>query len=268
MSSPQPQSLPTRPRAANADDQEGGEQTEAGEGYSHDATVKAITSMFAYVSELYGKGYELSYPPPGGWEAFNRDNLRMLQDNGKYNNGLTDRVLNLMRHIPYFRSSVPELMYSTHPADHCERFCDPELRSPVTDEEKDRAQEREEVSEGTFEDHLPPHFMVLTTGNPWKCYTILVDTELGAVRFWDRYDGGEFPTNVLGDLGYEEDAEDVDEDGPDAWRAAPRYRISTFFDLWRNEFLNWNKELMYRDDQDDEEEKEEEEEDSRENDEQ
>ncbi|KAK8009383.1 hypothetical protein PG991_011934 [Apiospora marii] len=238
MSSPQSQSRPSRPRATVGEEQEDGEQPEEAKGgYSHDVTVAAITSMCAYVSELYGKDYELSHPPPGGWAAFNRDNLRKLQDNGKYNNGLTDRALDLMRHIPYFRSEVPELMYSTYPADHCERFCNPELRSPETDVEKDRAQERKEVSEETYEDHLPPHLMVLTTGHPWRCYTILIDTELGAVRFWDRYDGSEFPTSVPGDLGYEEDAEDVDEDGPDSWRAAPRYRISTFFDLWRKEFL-------------------------------
>ncbi|KAK7977142.1 hypothetical protein PG988_004632 [Apiospora saccharicola] len=230
MSSPEPQSRPTRPRAAagEIDQDDGGRPEEAKGGYSHDATVAAITSMFAYVSELYG--CELSYPPPGA------------------GSGLTDRVLSLMRHIPYFRSGGPELMFSTYPADHQERFLDPELKSPETEEEKTRAQERKELSEETYEDHLPPHLVVLTTGHPWRCYTILIDTELGAVRFWDRYDGSEFPTEVPGDLGYEDDAEDVAEDGPDSWKAAPRYRISTFFDLWRKEFLDWNKELMYRGD--------------------
>lgn len=73
--------------------------------------------------------------------------------------------------------------------------------------------------------------VVLTTGHPWRCYTVLIDTELGAVRFWDRYDDSEFPINVPGDLGYEEHTENIDEDGPDLWRTAPIYRISTFFDL-------------------------------------
>ncbi|KAK8026240.1 hypothetical protein PG990_004063 [Apiospora arundinis] len=51
MSSSEP--LPIRPH--NASD----------EGYSHDATLAAITSFLEYVSEVYGEGYELSYPPPG-----------------------------------------------------------------------------------------------------------------------------------------------------------------------------------------------------------
>ncbi|KAK7947724.1 uncharacterized protein PG986_008610 [Apiospora aurea] len=245
MASPQHPSLPARPRAAASDEQEAG-RPDTKEAYSHDATVAAITSI------------PCPTHPPGGWEGFDRDNLKTLQENGKYNNGLTDRVLDLMRQIPYFDSVGPELMFMTHPADHREHFCDPKLKPPETDDEKKLAEKYKAVSVETYEDHLPPHLMVLTTGHPWRCYTILIDTELGAVRFWDRYDGQEFPTEVPGDLGYEEDRYDIDQDGPDGWRAAPIYRISTFFDLWRKEFLDWNKELMYRSDEEEEEEEEEE----------
>ena len=96
MSSSPPQFLAIRPRAASSEGREVSDQ-DAKEEYLHDAAVAAITSLFAYVSELYGEGYELSYPPPGGWEGFNRDNLRVLQDHGQFKNGLTDRALDLMR---------------------------------------------------------------------------------------------------------------------------------------------------------------------------
>ncbi|KAK8095062.1 hypothetical protein PG997_001747 [Apiospora hydei] len=277
-------------RAAASDEHEVN-RGETEEAYSHDATVAAITSMWKYVSELYGSDYyPLSYPTPGGWEGFNRDNFKILQEKGKYNNGLTDRVLNLMKHIPYFTLSDPELMWLTHPAYHNEYFCNPDLRPPETDREKQRAQERKVVTRDNYEDHLPPHFMVLTVGETWRCWTIIIDTELGAVRFWDRYGGHEYPTEVPADLGYEEDADDYDEDGPEGWKLAPIYRISTFFDLWRKEFLvsydieqhriaflpprsmvpvskiadpsqNWNKELLYRSDEEEEEEEESENED-------
>ena len=128
------------------------------EEYSHDATVAAITSLLAYVSELYGEGYELSYPPPGGWEGFNRDNLVILQEHGKFNNGLTDRALNLMRHMPYFLDDDPELMYFTHPAYHHQSFCKPDLKPPETDLEKKNAEENKIVSKETYDQHLPPQF--------------------------------------------------------------------------------------------------------------
>ena len=121
--------------------------------------------------------------------------------------------------------------------------------------------------------------VVLTYAQPWKGYTIIVDTEQGCVRFWDRYDGLAGVTKERGDLGYEYDDDEVEESGPEGWKLADRYRISTFFDLWRREFLvsnhikcymaysldfmgwvprianvpqDWNKELQNREDEDDE----------------
>ena len=79
--------------------------------------------------------------------------------------------------------------------------------------------------------------MLLTYGQPWKGYTIIADTEQGCIRFWDRYDGLASITKARGDLGFEYDGNEVDEGGPEGWKLADRYRISTFFDLWRREFL-------------------------------
>ncbi|KAK7928567.1 hypothetical protein PG985_005565 [Apiospora marii] len=76
-------------------------------------------SFFDYTSKFYGGGNELSYPSPGGWEDFNRDNLRVLQEHGQSNIGLNDRALDLIRrHMPYFLIDDPELMYYTHPPYH------------------------------------------------------------------------------------------------------------------------------------------------------
>ncbi|KAK8130771.1 hypothetical protein PG999_003151 [Apiospora kogelbergensis] len=225
------------------------------EEYSHDATVAAVTSLLTYVSELYGAGYELSYPPPGGWECFNRDKLRLLQEHGKYNNGLTDRALELMRHMPYFLNDDPELMYFTQPAYHYQAFCRPDLKPPESELEKKNAEENKIVSRETYDQHLPPQFVVLTYAQPWKGYTIIVDTEQGCVRFWDRYDGTASVTKERGDLGYEYDEDEVEESGPEGWKLADRYRIPTFFDLWRREFLRianaaqeWNRELENKED--------------------
>ncbi|KAK8095202.1 uncharacterized protein PG998_014426 [Apiospora kogelbergensis] len=110
-------------------------------------------SFFDYMSKVYGGGYDLSYPSPGGWEGFNRDNLRVFQEHGQFNNGLTDRALDLIRrHMPYFLSDDPELMYCTHPPYHHQSFCKPSLKPPETEQDKKNA-ENKVVSQETYDQH-------------------------------------------------------------------------------------------------------------------
>ncbi|KAK8038482.1 hypothetical protein PG993_006893 [Apiospora rasikravindrae] len=177
-------------------------------------------------------------PPPGGWEAINRDNLVKLQENGRYINGLTDNVLKLMRHIPYFSQNSPELLFETHPVAHDEKFTGSFARSPETDEEKEAAQERIRKAHEDFDQLVPPHMLLFATGRPWRCYTILIDTERGAVRFWDRA-GDHYPTQHPGDLDLDSnlDEEEISLDSAEAWKLARIYKIQTFFALWKREFM-------------------------------
>ncbi|KAK8133425.1 hypothetical protein PG984_005437 [Apiospora sp. TS-2023a] len=232
MPAPQSQTLPTPPRASSPDQGDNAE-----EGYSHDVAVAAITSLFTHADELYSKyGYcDLAYPPPEGWEAFNRENLVKLQENGRYMNGCTDRVLELMRHIPYFKHNSPDLLCDTHPVDHLGNFTGWFIRSPETDGEKEAARKRIERASKDYDQLVPPHMLVLTSGRMFRCYCILIDTERGAVRLWDR-EGSGYPTKHAGDLELENGYWDADDTTAESWKLADIYRIQTFFDLWKREF--------------------------------
>ncbi|KAK7947725.1 uncharacterized protein PG986_008611 [Apiospora aurea] len=221
MPAPQSQLLPLRPQAPPL-----GEVGVAEEEYSHEVAVAVITSLMTYAAELYNK------------------------ENGQYI-GLTDRVLELMRHIPYFCQNSPELLFETIPISHLDRFTGSLARWPETNEEREAARERMRQERELREEQLvPPHMLMLTTGRLWRCYTILIDTERGAVRFWDRA-GDYYPTQHPGDLEVDIDLDEWQayEDGPESWRLARIYRIQTFFDLWKEEFMDanpyrvWNREL-------------------------
>ncbi|KAK8095061.1 hypothetical protein PG997_001746 [Apiospora hydei] len=215
MPVPQSQLLPLRPQAPPI-----GILGVAEEGYSHEVAVAAITSLMTYAAELYNK------------------------ENGQYI-GLTDRVLDLMRHIPYFCQNSPELLFETIPISHLDRFTGSLARWPETSEEREAARERMRQERELREEQLvPPHMLMLTTDRLWRCYTILIDTERGAVRFWDRA-GDYYPTQHPGDIDVDVGLEEWQayEDGPESWRLARTYRIRTFFDLWKEEFMVWNREL-------------------------
>ncbi|KAK7977143.1 hypothetical protein PG988_004633 [Apiospora saccharicola] len=189
MSSPQPQALPIRPGAPSPD--QGGD---AEEGYSHD--VARIRILW------------LGVPPPEGWEAINRENLGKLQENGRYMNGCTDRVLELMRHIPYFTSNSPDLLVESYTVDHLGNFTGWFIRSPETDGEKEAARKRIERASKDYDQLVPPH---MRSG---------------------------YPTEHVGDLELEPEIDDwaVDDSTAESWKLSRIYRIQTFFDLWKREF--------------------------------
>ncbi|KAK6850564.1 hypothetical protein PG987_000198 [Apiospora arundinis] len=98
MSSSQLQTLAIRPRAGPSEGREVSDH-DAKEEYPYDTTVAAITLFFTAAAE-----------------GVNRDKLRVLQEHGQFNNGLTDRALDLIRrHMTFLLIDDPELMYYTHP---------------------------------------------------------------------------------------------------------------------------------------------------------
>ncbi|KAK6858928.1 hypothetical protein PG995_004781 [Apiospora arundinis] len=136
MSSSQLQTLAIRPRAGPSEGREVSDH-DAKEEYPYDTTVAAITLFFTAAAE-----------------GVNRDKLRVLQEHGQFNNGLTDRALDLIRrHMTFLLIDDPELMYYTHPPYHHQFFYKPGLKPPETEQDKKNAEENKVVSQETYDKH-------------------------------------------------------------------------------------------------------------------
>ncbi|KAK6823565.1 hypothetical protein PG987_013822 [Apiospora arundinis] len=136
MSSSQLQTLAIRPRAGPSEGREVSDH-DAKEEYPYDTTVAAITLFFTAAAE-----------------GVNRDKLRVLQEHGQFNNGLTDIALDLIRrHMTFLLIDDPELMYYTHPSYHHQFFYKPGLKPPETEQDKKNAEEKKVVSQETYDQH-------------------------------------------------------------------------------------------------------------------
>lgn len=65
--------------------------------YSREATIAALKDYFLFLTELYLDPEQVAFSPKEGWEEITITNMRPL--------GKTDEVIQLLRHLPYIKSS-------------------------------------------------------------------------------------------------------------------------------------------------------------------
>jgi len=193
----------------------------------HDA-IEAITSFYNLLCRLYGDEVTLDYPPEGGWPQMAPE----LQTE----TGLSDNAFALVRHIPYFRDDPPCLMQGTRPH-HYPRFCQDLAGRTESQRKKDKKAEKRvarQVEEAVARDGpsqaaLPPHMVILAEGGRYS-YTLVIDTERGTVIWWIQM------------LEWAEgapkgDVEPIHADLEESWQGMPTFRIKTFFDMCKQQYL-------------------------------
>ncbi|KAF2456015.1 hypothetical protein BDY21DRAFT_347701 [Lineolata rhizophorae] len=182
--------------------------------YSQDATVRAISSYYNFLSTILFdlEPEEIEWPPPSGWP-------QITEADGDYLNK-NKTVIELLRHLPYFRQppgdpyvwmqDTPVLCYQQGVgyADDYERtlFVDP------------------------YESEVPPHVVSLARGLR-DAYYVMLDTERGVI-YWG--DGDEVP----------EDTTLITHEAVDRrhdWMNEPTWPIEDFFEMLKRKFrdLKW-----------------------------
>ncbi|EQB51903.1 hypothetical protein CGLO_08515 [Colletotrichum gloeosporioides Cg-14] len=195
--------------------------------YSHEATVKAITSFYEFMKRMHSEeAVLLQYPPPTGWPQITHESFAGLDK--------TKAVIELLRHIPYFVIE-PCILESTRPICYIDRqYCEeikrwPALEPPELDNEEGR---------------LPGYIIGLASAREEQVgYTLLLDTKRGVVILW-KNDGNLPRWTQTSDA----DPYDVDADpyGPQGWKCMPTYRIETFFEFCKEQYrlMNWMPDMQ------------------------
>jgi hypothetical protein len=130
--------------------------------YSRDATVQAFRDYFQFLVSMYVDESDIHEPPQDGWHE--------IHWSGWHNFEKTDRVIDLLRHLPYVSMDVniaPEsefVDWHTTPAD-----MDGEDIKEATEPHPDEA---------TIPSHIVGLTLQCTNG-----LTFLLDTELGVI-YW------------------------------------------------------------------------------------
>ncbi|POR33442.1 Uncharacterized protein TPAR_06379 [Tolypocladium paradoxum] len=192
--------------------------------YSQEAAVAAVRGYYAFLSKMYLMESFVLEPPKDGWPFITAENMRAL--------GKTDKVISLLRHLPYISSADEHKHPEAVPK--CV-FADWQSIGKRLPNDAELAEEARVVSENaSFYQHVPPHVISLTYG-PEDDFIFLLDTELGIVHWVDagdkiRFDPSREPIS--------DDAYDyAPEDEADAWRGnAPAWAIPNFFELLKDQY--------------------------------
>ncbi|KXH48287.1 hypothetical protein CSAL01_05652 [Colletotrichum salicis] len=239
------------------------------EGYSHEATVAAITSYYELLARVHPDSVSsLEYPPPGGWPQITSESFSIL--------GRNDTVIELMRHIPYFTDDRITFMKSTTPRNFTGgSFCRRTHEASRVYNEEPRPINLDRIGanpgyapEGEGEP-IPSSMFTLAVlaQEQEEGYDILLDTEHNiviVVRVGEEFPPGWPPVppdanHIKWDGDDEDEAEGEKEDGSDGedsedseedvdlyllghdWRYSPTYRIDTFFKMCQEQWrvMNW-----------------------------
>ncbi|KAF2036463.1 hypothetical protein EK21DRAFT_95744 [Setomelanomma holmii] len=139
--------------------------------YSREKCVQAIHNYYKFLSELYLDDTLILEPPEDGWPSVT---LRALQDLHK-----TDEVVALLRHLPYIQRK-----FDVKGAPGC-KFADwQENCSSLHDESSTAYAHKTTTEDPIICDRIPAHIIGLTQG-PRDTPIFLLDTEQGAVHWWD-----------------------------------------------------------------------------------
>ena len=144
---------------------------------------------------------------------------------------LPDNAFQLLRRIPYFGPDPPCLMQGTAPTHWPDFYLKALNYNPSKKDRRRHRREAREAAEFLTEDEKvprPPHIVTLASGGRYS-YTILIDTERGTVIWWIDM----LPWVRGAPKG---DVEPM-EPGAGDWRGMPTFRIRTFFDMCREQFL-------------------------------
>ncbi|KAK4119811.1 hypothetical protein N657DRAFT_246400 [Parathielavia appendiculata] len=196
--------------------------------YSHEETVSAISGYFDFLAAMYLDEDAIQRPPEGGWPEITPDRLRGL--------GKTDKVVELLRHIPYLRGgewcdqseaeAAPSGIHFYNWIEAIRQVDHPDSNQEIGDPK---------IFTEPPEDWglVPAHVvgLITTKQDLW-----LLDTELGVI-YWVSGPGWIClqPTRepVL------DDAYDIGESETD-WRLDPSWAIVDFFELLKDAFRQLN----------------------------
>jgi hypothetical protein len=188
--------------------------------YSRDATVKAFRGYFQFLSAMYADESIIQEPPEDGWPT--------ISLNGWPKFDKTDKVIDLLRHLPYisgFTQIAPECNFvSWH-----------------TCREDEDGVHFHEVSE-PFEDEakMPSHIVGLTS--QWqKGLTFLLDTELGVIYWYECEDEAKVDIPEVHPDPYGWFDDDLITEDQAEWRSnGGVWEISDFFEMLKANFRTLN----------------------------
>ncbi|KAK0122534.1 hypothetical protein ONS96_009576 [Cadophora gregata f. sp. sojae] len=221
--------------------------------YSQERMVSAISSFYSFLkgmhSESGGMG-DFEYPPPEGWPHITKNLFP----------GNTDRVIELIRHLPYYDDKSFLVMPDTPllalgAPSNCVAL-ERELRRKGEEGCEDiSTKDGVDIVDKSTGSRFPPHIFALAAAGQYGS-SILVDTKYNTIIWW-KYDNTylempeEFTSKytVLGcyadysedEVGGDEAQCEIDQCGPDAWGIMGAWRPEDFFEMCKDQFriLNW-----------------------------
>ena len=146
--------------------------------YSRDQTVRAVTSFYEFLIELYLPESCLKQPPPGGWPDLTSEYLSWLEK--------TPTVVDLIRHLPYIASEDDSDPHQIYEKTRCNDYTSAKLPALF-----------EPIESWTT---IPSHVLTLASIVRGRDgYFIFLDTKRGTAVLMEYQDG---PGSSINDVPY------------------------------------------------------------------
>lgn len=199
--------------------------------FSHDVALAAITRYYQFLERLCGSG-TTKYPPEGGWPQ--------IQPHLAEHMNMGPEALRLVRHLPTFaRDVVPECRPYNYPGEFAKlqaTIKEPETKPPQSVYETMPAPDAE----------FPPHVFPLVWGGYRLGSRLAIDTKRGVAIWHNSNEDSQLKPwpepDAPSEIDYDSDPEAHEPlHSSRGWRAAPTYRIETFFAMAEEhlKLLNW-----------------------------
>jgi hypothetical protein len=188
--------------------------------YSRNATVQAFRDYFQFLVAMYMNGSNIVEPPENGW-----DTIRL---SGWINFDKTDKVVDLLRHLPYINMDI-------NIAPDCE-FVDWHTTPADMDGEDIKEATEPHPDDAT----IPSHIVGLTSQNT-RGLTFLLDTELGVIYWRECMSEAKVEIPEVEDDPYDWVDDDLIPEDQVEWRAGSGiWEIADFFDMLKANFKTLN----------------------------
>ncbi|KAH8744582.1 hypothetical protein F5882DRAFT_525915 [Hyaloscypha sp. PMI_1271] len=187
--------------------------------YSHEATIRALTSYYTFLTNLYLSPGTVIHPPPTGWPSIITQSLAPLNKN--------PTVLHLLQHIPYFAQAGGDkvvLAQGTWPVS----YHDTNFQTQIQD-----AAQRKYLAEPVYEVTLPEYAVCLAKGTR-DGYYIILDTSRGVI-VWGK------PAEPWGNKTNDLTPNEIDPEGPERWKRSETFEVGDFFEMLKEKFrrMEW-----------------------------